>query len=275
MNGYVGRLAPSPTGLLHLGHASTFLTAYERARDSGGRLLLRCDDLDHARCRAEYVCAMQEDMRWLGIKWEEPMYYQSERIPLYREALKQLYAIGVIYPCWRSRRDVAAASGAPHEENTGGEPLYPREFRPPAHARLPALDEAVGCNWRFRVPDGLTLSFTDGRLGRLSAVAGEDFGDFLVWRKDQLPSYQLACAVDDSQMGISEVVRGEDLTMSTFRQQLILKALGWRIPHYYHCALIKGSDGRRLSKRDGPEGLRSLRNKGVAPEGIRRYFNIV
>jgi len=266
---YRGRLAPSPTGLLHLGHARTFWRAQKRARAAGGRLLLRNDDLDTARCRPEFVAAMVEDMRWFGLEWTEPMVSQSERIPLYRTALGRLHAAGHIYPCSRSRRDVLAAAGAPHDDAEPDEPVYPPSFRPPAGAPLPPLTEPVAINWRFRVPDGMELDFTDLGLGPKHAVAGREFGDFLVWRKDDMPSYQLACVVDDAAMGITEVVRGEDLIMSTFRQLLLYRALGLAAPAFYHCPLVNDERGVRLAKRHDALALRTLREKGRTPEEIR------
>ena len=185
---YRGRLAPSPTGLLHLGHARTFGVAAQRARQAGGTLLLRNDDLDAVRFRLDFVAAMLEDLRWLGLTWEEPMVSQSDRLPLYRAALAKLHAAGQIFPCTRSRRDVLEAASAPHEGGADEEPVYPPAFRPPADTPLPPLGDPVAANWRFRVPDGEAVAFTDGRAGPQSAVAGRDFGDFLVWRKDGVPS---------------------------------------------------------------------------------------
>lgn len=268
---YRGRLAPSPTGLLHLGHARTFWTAQERAHaarsagsgPAGGVLLLRNDDLDQARCRPEFVTAMLEDMAWFGLQWQEPMVSQSERIPLYRDSLARLHAAGCIYPCTRSRRDVLAAAGAPHDGDE--EPVYPPEFRPPPDTPLPALTDPITVNWRFRVPDEIELAFNDGCLGPQHTVVGHDFGDFLVWRKDDLPSYQLACVVDDAAMGITEVVRGADLIPSTFRQLLLFQALGLTAPAYYHCPLVTDETGARLAKRHDALALRTLRAQGRSP----------
>lgn len=274
---YRGRLAPSPTGLLHLGHARTFWTAQERARTAhpagsgpaGGQLLLRNDDLDAARCRPEFVTAMLEDLSWFGLHWAEPMVAQSARVPLYRAALARLHAAGCIYPCARSRRDVLAAAGAPHEGEGNDEPLYPPHFRPAGGAPRPALTDPVAVNWRFRVPDGEELEFMDGRTGGQRAVAGQDFGDFLVWRKDDAPSYQLACVVDDATMGITEVVRGADLRLSTFRQLLLYRALGLVPPAFYHTGLLTDEKGVRLAKRHDALALRTLRAQGRTPEEIR------
>jgi len=293
---YIGRLAPSPTGLLHLGHARTFWIAQERAHSTGsgqaGTLFLRNDDLDRARCRPEFVTAMLEDLHWFGLRWQEPMVTQSERLPLYRTALARLHALGCIYPCTCSRKDVAAAAVAPHENvgpvcdrpasdrsQTGptfaDEPLYPGtcrpENRPPASGLQPpsAPAQGDGVNWRFRVPDGETLAFDDGHFGRQTAVLGRDFGDFLVWRKDDLPSYQLASVVDDIDLGITEVVRGADLLKSTFRQLLLFRALGATPPAFFHCPLVLDEQGVRLAKRHDALALRTLREQGRPPAEIR------
>lgn len=270
---YRGRLAPSPTGHLHLGHARTFWFAAERARAAGGTLLLRNDDLDALRFRLDFVAAMIEDLRWLGLTWEEPMISQSARLPRYRAALETLHAAGLIFPCTHTRRDVLEAIGAPHEGGADDEPVYPPQFRPPPDTPLPPLGEKISVNWRFRVPDGAAISFVDHRAGPQRAVAGRDFGDFLVWRKDDLPSYQLACAVDDAELGITEVVRGADLIKSTFRQLLLIRALGHAAPDYYHAPLMLDDHGVRLAKRHDALSLRTLRAQGVTPEEIQRKFS--
>lgn len=276
---YRGRLAPSPTGLLHLGHARTFWTAQERARaaratgsgQAGGVLLLRNDDLDTARCRPEFVTAMVEDMRWFGLHWQEPMVTQSTRSPLYRAAFERLREAGAIYPCICSRKDVLAAAGAPHE--AADEPLYPGTCRP---ENLPATERAQRAtwprdnySWRFRVPDGAPVEFRDGRFGPQRAIAGREIGDFLVWRRDGGPSYQLACVADDAEMDITEVVRGADLLLSTFRQLLLYHALGLTPPAFYHCPLVTDDKGVRLAKRHDTLALRTLREQGRTPEHLR------
>jgi glutamyl/glutaminyl-tRNA synthetase len=271
-----GRLAPSPTGYLHLGHARTFWTAQVRARRAGGSLVLRSDDLDAMRFRLDFAQAMIEDMRWIGLSWDEgpdiggpaAPYEQSQRLTLYRGALERLHAARLIYPCARSRRDVIEAAGAPHEGGADEEPVYPAAFRPDPDAPLPPLGAVISANWRLRVPDGEELQFTDGRLGLQSAVAGRDFGDFPVWRKDDCPSYQLACAVDDAGMGITEVVRGEDLVRSTFRQLLVYRALGLTAPAFYHCPLMADEHGVRLAKRHDALSLRALRERGEDPRAL-------
>ena len=267
---YIGRLAPSPTGYLHLGHARTFWLAAERARLAGGRLLMRIDDLDFDRCKPVYTEAALDDLAWLGLKWETPVITQSERVGYYRSVLAKLHAAGLIFPCEHSRRDVREAAGAPHEDDD--EPIYPKAFRPPADAPLPPLSNVITTHWRFRVPDGETLTFADGHAGVQSAVAGRDFGDFLVWRKDNLPSYQLACVADDIAMGITEVVRGADLIRSTFRQLLLFRALGRTAPAFWHCDLLRDEQGRRLAKRHDSLSLHAMRDQGVTVADILSKF---
>ena len=268
---YRGRLAPSPTGYLHLGHARTFWVAQERAIAAGGTLILRNEDLDRARCKPEFLSAAIEDLRWFGFRWSEgpdvggphAPYNQSERMALYLEAFEQLRATGLIYPCVCSRQDVLRALSAPHlgEE----EPVYPGTCRKADLIKTPR----AGVSWRFRVPNGETICFQDGYYGPQSATAGNDFGDFLVWRKDDFPSYQLAVAIDDALMGVTEVVRGHDLITSTFRQLLLYRALGFQPPRFYHCPLLTDANGIRLAKRDNALALRTLRDQGASPEMLR------
>lgn len=239
-------------------------------------MLLRNDDLDRARCRQEFTESMQEDLGWLGLAWDGEMILQSERIPRHRLGLERLHAAGLIFPCTHSRRDVREAAGAPHEAgDAGDEPLYPREFRPPPGAPLPPLGNPVSVNWRFRVPDGDEITFTDGAAGVCRAVAGRDFGDFLVWRNDDTPSYQLATTVDDAEFGITEVVRGADLIKSTFRQLLLFRALGWEPPRYFHAPLMCDEHGRRLAKRHDALAIRTLRARGLPPEAVLKMMAAV
>jgi glutamyl/glutaminyl-tRNA synthetase len=227
---YIGRLAPSPTGLLHVGHAATFSQASQRARSANGTLLFRNDDLDPHRSRAEFVTAMFEDLRWLGITWQDPVIHQSERLPLYREAFETLAAAGHVYPCTCSRKDLARLAQAPHEEEDA-EPIYDNHCRPNLAITTTPLPNTA---YRFRVPDGEAITFTDRNLGPQRFVAGEDFGDFVLWSRDGIPSYQLATVVDDAAMSITEVVRGRDLLKSTARQILLQRALNLTTPAYFH-----------------------------------------
>jgi glutamyl-tRNA synthetase len=277
---YRGRLAPSPTGYLHAGHARTFWTAYERARDAGGALVMRMEDLDPDRSRAVYAEAALEDLRWLGIGWQEgpdvgglyAPYAQSGRGAFYLEAWCKLLRGGSIYPCRCSRKDLEAALSAPHEnpaqEPLDDEPVYPGTCRKLQADAAPLPDLPDGCNWRFHVPEGEAIEFEDVNLGPQRFVAGVDFGDFVVWRRDGVPSYQLACVVDDAAMRITEVVRGEDLLKSTARQILLNRALGFRNPAWFHSRLIMDAQGRRLAKRHDALSLRTLREQWVAPEQI-------
>ncbi len=274
--GYRGRLAPSPTGYLHLGHARTFWIAQQRALAAGGTLILRNENLDPDRSQPHFRDAMIEDLRWLGLAWQEgpdvggPFgpYTQSERLDLYRAAWRRLLAGGWLYPCRCSRKDLAAAMQAPHDD----EGIYPGLCRP---AAMPAsgFDSPAGANWRFRVPIGETITFEDGRAGHQHFVAGQHFGDFLVWRKDDLPSYQLAVVVDDAAMQITEVVRGADLLKSTARQILLARALGLSSPAWYHCDLMRDQAGERLAKRHNALSLRRLREQGQHPGEIRAAFH--
>lgn len=273
IQGYRGRLAPSPTGLPHVGHARTFWIAAQRAIQHGGTLTLRNEDLDPHRCRPEFVQAMYDDLRWLGIRWQEgpdcggpyAPYSQSQRREFYLEAWRKLRDRGFIYPCTCSRKDVAQAAGAPNND-ADDEPLYPGKCRNRTDASEYSLP--AGVNWRFRVPDGETVSFIDLRSGNKSYLAGEDFGDFLIWRRDDVPAYQLAVVADDAAMAITEVVRGEDLLKSTARQILLYRALGLAIPQFYHCELVRDETGLRLAKRHDALSIRSLREKGLTPEAV-------
>jgi glutamyl-tRNA synthetase len=302
VSSYRGRLAPSPTGYLHVGHARTFWTAYQRAQSAGGTLVMRMEDLDPDRSRAVYAEAALEDLRWLGIRWREgpdldgpdqggpyAPYAQSDRQDFYLEAWRKLLRGGFLFPCRCSRKDLEAALGAPHEsalasvtgkqnneepEPLDDEPVYPGTCRPKSAIAQPSdltaseIAAPDGFNWRFRVPDGEVVEFVDGNLGLRRFVAGVDFGDFVVWRRDGVPSYQLACVADDAAMRITEVVRGEDLVKSTARQILLNRALGFENPAWFHCRLVVDQNGRRLAKRHDALSLRALRQRGFTPQQI-------
>jgi glutamyl-tRNA synthetase len=292
---YRGRLAPSPTGYLHLGHARTFWTAFERARNAGGTLVMRMEDLDRDRSRAAYSDAALEDTRWLGIEWQEgpdiggpfAPYVQSQRRHVYLQAWRKLLLGGFIYPCQCSRKDLESALAAPHESTSTGalanpardplddEPIYPGTCRPHHNSPKPIvefvagkIDKPDGFHWRFHVNDSQAIEFEDRNLGMQRFVAGKDFGDFLVWRRDSGPSYQLACVADDASMHITEVVRGADLLKSTARQILLNRALGFTNPDWFHSGLVVDSNGRRLAKRHDALSLRTLRQRGFSPMSI-------
>jgi glutamyl/glutaminyl-tRNA synthetase len=273
-SGYRGRLAPSPTGLLHIGHARTFWIAAQRVIEKNGTLILRNEDLDQQRSRREFASAMIEDLRWLGIRWSEGTdcggpygpYLQSERRAHYLAAWRRLREGGFLYPCVCSRRDLAQSANAPND--TDDEPVYPGTCRERKDDDAAEFVEPAGVNWRFRVPDGELVEFEDLNLGLQCYVAGRDFGDFLVWRRDDIPAYQLAVVVDDAAMRISEVVRGADLLKSTARQLLMMRALGWDTPQYFHCELVRDAAGVRLAKRHDALSIRQLRERGLAPAEV-------
>ncbi len=271
VSSYRGRLAPSPTGHLHLGHARTFWMAQQRAQAAGGDLILRNEDLDATRFKMEFVADMVEDLRWFGFAWGEgpdvggpfAPYHQSERMSFYRATLEKLRTGHFIYRCVCSRKDIQQAATAPHAE--GDEPIYPGTCR--ANLKSEILNPKF-C-WRFRVPDGETISFTDGNCGEQKFIAGKDFGDFVVWRQDDTPAYQLACVVDDAAMRITEVVRGADLLVSTARQLLLYRALGLKAPEFFHCPLMLDERGERLAKRHESLSLRQLRASGKSAAELR------
>lgn len=278
---YCGRLAPTPTGHLHLGHARTFWVAWRRARDAGGLLFYRDEDLDPHRCRPEFARGAETDLRWLGLDWDAGPDRPGPHSP-YRQSLRhargdylaawaRLRDLGLIYPCARSRRDVASAILAPHEDGEPAEPLFPSAFRPPEGTGRDC-PEPGAVNWRFRVPDGEGIRFLDRVHGPQERLAGIDFGDFLIWRKDGFPAYELAVVVDDLAMGITEIVRGADLLTSTARQLLLYRALQAPPPAFFHCPLVCGPDGRRLAKRHHATALATLRARGHRPEDITAPF---
>ncbi len=271
VSNYRGRLAPSPTGLLHLGHARTFWIAQQRARANNGALILRNEDIDSTRFKLEFVPQMMEDLRWFGFEWQEgpdiggqfAPYNQSERMKFYRTAFEKLRDGWHLYPCTCSRKDIQLAASAP---NLGDdETVYPGTCRQNRESQI--VNRKF--SWRFHIPDGETISFTDKNFGEQKFVAGKDFGDFVVWRHDDFPSYQLAVAVDDAAMQITEVVRGADLLKSTARQILLYHALGLTPPDFFHCELMNDDKGIRLAKRHDALSLRSFREKGMTPEQLR------
>ena len=271
---YRGRIAPTPTGHLHLGHARTFALAAQRAQQANGVLIYRTEDLDGTRCRPEFADAALADLKWLGLQWQEGPdcggphgpYVQSQRLARFQAVWIKLRATGQIYPCAMSRKDVERALTAPHAEEDA-EPIFPPALRAAPGTGSEALIPG-NTNWRFRVPDEQVIRFDDALQGPQSFQAGQDFGDFLVWRKDGFPSYELAVVADDHDMEITEVVRGADLLLSTARQLLLYRALGWVPPSWAHAPLVLDQAGQRLSKRADGLSIRELRAKGKTPTEV-------
>ncbi len=250
----VGRLAPSPTGSLHVGNVRTFLWAWLSARSRGGRVLLRVEDLDQPRVKPGVVDAMVDDLRWLGFDWDGPVEVQSRRRDRYRAAFERM--AGKVFPCRCTRADLESAQSAPHEGDA--EPRYPGTCRPRSDG---------GLCWRLRVEPGPVM-FTDRLFGARSVDVGGTVGDFVVAKTPEQPAYQLAVVADDLDQGVTEVVRGDDLIPSTARQILVHRALGERPPDYGHVPLVVGPDGKRLAKRHGDARVASLRARGVRAERI-------
>ena len=255
------RLAPSPTGALHLGNARTFLINWALARKLGWRILLRIEDLDGPRVKPEAVDGLRRTPEWLGLDWDEWPLIQSEVLAPYRAAMERLAADGTIFPCEKTRGELAAAS-APQEGVH--EIRYPRELRPAAWDR--AFREGV--NWRFLVPDGPT-PFTDAVHGAQAPDLAALVGDFTVWTKRAVPAYQLAVVVDAHRQGVTKIVRGDDLLDSAARQLLLYRALNLGPePAYTHLPLVRGPDGLRLAKRHGDSRVDGYREAGVSPERV-------
>jgi glutamyl-Q tRNA(Asp) synthetase len=274
---FVTRFAPSPTGLLHRGHAFSALTAHGAARDAGGRLLLRIEDIDRTRCRPEYETAIFEDLAWLGVDWETPARRQSDHMADYSRVVASLAERGLLYRCFRTRREIAEAiEAAPHGsmEAWRGSPLPPDEEQRRLHAgdayawrlSLDAAERAVG---GF---DSLTFveegQGPDGRHG-LIAARPELGGDVVLARKDVGVAYHLAVVHDDALQGVTHVIRGQDLFEATHVQRLLQALLGLPTPTYRHHRLLTGADGKRFAKRDGAQTLRSLREAGMTAAQLR------
>ena len=277
----IGRLAPSPTGALHLGNVRTFMIAWLRARQAGGKVVLRMEDLDHPKHKPGAEDQAIEDLRWLGFDWDET-FVQSERKELYAAALARLRAQGLAYPCVCSRRDVEMAQSAPHE---GDQLHYPGICR----GRFASWADAVAylnpvsgdgvpvrlpC-WRFRTSENTHVSFEDGFAGHYEMDVSAKLGDFPLARDENGGGYAVAVTVDDAAMGVTEVVRGDDLLPATPPQILLYRALGLTPPAFFHVPLVVGPDGRRLAKRHGDTRIASFRAAGVKPEEIIGFLAFV
>ena len=290
----ITRFAPSPTGLLHLGHAFSALTAWDRAQAAGGRFLLRIEDIDGPRCRPEFEQAIYEDLDWLGIAWAEPVMRQSDRLPVYAVALDGLWARDLLFPCTCTRRDIAAAASAPQE----GAPLgpdgivYPGTCR--ARPRDPSGPRPVTVALRLDMAKavdvlsastatGAPVQFEDtgagpgGERGWVETARDaltRDIGDVVLARKDIATSYHLSVVLDDAAQGVTEVARGQDLFSATPIHVVLQRLLGLPTPRYHHHRLIRDETGKRLAKRDEARAIRQFRAEGRSPEDIRAMVGL-
>lgn len=275
-----GRLAPTPSGQLHLGNARTALLAWLQVRKANGTLVLRMEDIDRSRSRETYAQEIMDDLRWLGLDWDEGPdrggprgpYRQSQRLEWYQQALDRLQRAGWLYPCFCSRAQLQAIASAPHGLHAEG-PAYPGICRSLSEQERAERARSKSPSLRFAMPDR-DFAFDDLAAGRqtFAAPAG---GDFIVRRADGMIGYQLAVVVDDAAMGISHVVRGADLLDSTPRQIALYEALGLSVPAFAHVPLLIGPDGRRLAKRHGPVSIAQLRHNGIKPEKLVGYLAFV
>ncbi|MGH7051867.1 MAG: tRNA glutamyl-Q(34) synthetase GluQRS [Acetobacteraceae bacterium] len=284
----VTRFAPSPTGLLHLGHAKAALFAWCQARAGGGRFLLRLEDLDPTRSRPEFARAILEDLAWLGLNWDGAVRVQSAHLETYRALLESLAARGLVYPCFCTRRaiqaEIAAAAAAPHDlpaATPDGAPRYPGICRRlDAHERQGRIDAGESYALRLDMTAAIRLAgpltFIDRGLepGREVACDPAPFGDVVLGRKEVPASYHLAVTHDDAFQGVTLVTRGEDLRPATSVQRLLQALFGWQAPEYRHHPLLMNRAGQRLSKRDGAISLRALRAAGVSPAAVRAMAEV-
>lgn len=271
----VTRFAPSPTGLLHLGHAYSALLAYEFACSQAGRFLVRIEDIDTGRCRPAFITAIIEDLTWLGLKWEQPVRLQSQHMADYQQALQRLEAQGLLYPCFCSRADIAASSGAPQGPDG---PIYPGTCRT-LSAKDIAAKQAAGLAFAVRLDVGRAIART-GQLAWYEALHGQvvadplALGDVVLARKDVPTSYHLAVTVDDALQGVTHVIRGADLGASTHIHRLLQALLGLPTPLYQHHQLLVDAEGERLAKRRGSPSLQMLRAAGETPATIRARLGL-
>lgn len=263
MSSRITRLAPSPTGALHLGNLRTFLINWALARCDGWRIEMRIEDLDGPRIRPGAAQGVLDTLHWVGIDWDGPVRIQSADLDPYVAAMRDLAQMQLVYPCELSRSEIEAAASAPH--GSEGEVCFPPSLRPKDR---PERFDDVQTNWRFAV-DGRTIVFDDGFAGRVERCPAEQCGDFVVWTRRGQPAYQLAVVVDDARQGVTDVVRGDDLLDSAARQIMLLEALNLRPrPRYTHLPLVVGPDGRRLAKRHGDTRIEYYRSRGATPERL-------
>ncbi len=263
----ISRLAPSPTGCLHAGNARSFLLAWLQARACGGQIVLRIEDLDVDRAVSGADAEIVRDLRWLGLDWDNeltPEYYQSNRFDLYREALAVLEKQGLLYPCYCSRKELREAMSAPHSSGNRYSGTCRHLTRAEQEERAAQKDPAL----RFKVQPNSTVKFDDLVAGKVSVDVFQETGDFIVARADGVPSYQLAVVLDDIAMGITHVLRGNDLLDSTPRQLLLYRAFNEVPPVYTHVPLILSPDGVRLAKRSGAVAIAEMRDKGYSSEAV-------
>ncbi len=272
MTGIVTRFAPSPTGLLHLGHAFSALKAWTLSRGHEGRFILRIEDIDTGRCRRDYNDAIYRDLGWLGLTWETPVRLQSEHLADYSAALERLKHRDLVYPCFCTRRDIAAAANAPHGPDG---PIYPGTCRNLDEEKRQNLMRSGRYAWRLDVKKSCqttgALEWSDAYAGRVTATP-QQLGDVVIARKDLGTSYHLAVTVDDALQGITDIVRGKDLFDSTHIHRLLQALLGLPTPRYHHHALILDGAGEKLSKRNDAQTLESLREAGRSAAEIREML---
>ncbi|HWW64645.1 MAG TPA: tRNA glutamyl-Q(34) synthetase GluQRS [Sphingomonadaceae bacterium] len=264
----VTRFAPSPTGRLHLGHAYSALLAHDLGRAAGGRFLLRIEDIDPGRTREAHVAGIEEDLRWLGLDWDGPVLRQSTRLPLYADALDELRAMGLLYPCFCTRAEIAASAAAPHGPATN---LYPGTCRALSPAERTERQATTPHAWRLDMARAVAragpLSWHDVEQGEVVAAPGR-LGDVVLARKDAPVSYHLAVTIDDAAQGVTDIVRGQDLFEATHVHRLLQALLGLPTPRYHHHRLLTDAGGRRLAKRDGAPTLAAAREAGVDPAAL-------